>query len=397
MDKGFKYRIYPTPSQRALIERTFGCCRWAFNEYLTQRARAWEENGGTLSASEGMKLIPGWKRDNPWLAEVDAVALQQAVRDCDKAFQNFFRRCKKGGAPGYPRYKSRKNPRQSYRTQNPKGRSAVEVFEAENRIKFPKLGLVKAKVSRPIEGRIVNATVSRDAAGRYFATVCCADCIEAPLPKSDKAVGIDLGVTDLVVCSDGTRFDNLKTTAKYGKKLAREQRRLSRKKKGSANCRKQRLRVARVHAKIADARRDHIHKATTKLIRENQAICAESLRPANMVRNRHLAKAVADASFGEICREFKYKAQWYGRDFVQADPWYPSTKTCSHCGHVQDMPLSERTYECPTCKIKMDRDLNAARNILAEGLRILNGTAGHAGTTPSGENACGEGVRPACA
>lgn len=398
MEKGFRYRIYPTPAQVLLIERTFGCCRWVYNQALETRSFAWTNEGRSVSVTDCMKMIPGWKKGNPWLAEVDAVALQQAVRDCDKAFQNFFRRCKQGGKPGYPRFKGSKSPRQSYRTQNPNGRNAIEVFEADNRIKLPKLGKVKAKVSRPVEGRIMNATVSRDAAGRYFVTLCCAGIAPAPLPEADAAVGIDLGIHDQITLSNGSKVENRRFTKKYERKLAREQRRLSRKQKGGSNRRKQQRKVARVHAKIADSRRDYIHKATTKLVRENQVIAAESLNVSGMVRNHKLAKHVEDASFGEICRQIAYKADWYGRTFVQVDAWYPSSKTCSKCGRAKrDLVLADRRWACEECGTHHDRDVNAAKNILSEGLKALNGTAGHAGTAPKGANASGVGVRPCVA
>lgn len=383
MQTAYKYRIYPNRSQRELIERTFGCCRWVYNQSLEVRTKTWEGESRSVTASECMKMIPGWKNENPWLADADAVALQQAVRDCDRAFQGFFRRCKQGGKPGYPRFKSAKTVRQSYRTQNPAGRSKIEVFEAENRVKLPKLGKVKAKISRPIAGRITSATISRDPAGRYHVSICCDDVPAEPLPASDGAVGVDLGIESLATLSTGEKVANPRALKKHERKLAREQRRLSRKQKGSSNRKKQQRKVARVHAKIADARNDYAHKLTTRLVRENQVIAAESLNVAGMVKNRHLAKHVADAGFGEVCRQLAYKAERHGRAFVQVGAWYPSSKACSSCGRVVgSMPLAVRSWECPACGAAHDRDVNAAKNILAEGLRILSelGTAGHAGT-----------------
>ena len=239
-------------------------------------------------------------------------------------------------------------------------------------------------MSRPVEGRIVNATVSRDAAGRYFVAVGCADCPCDPLPETDRAVGVDLGVETLATCSDGEKFANPRNIVKYEDKLAREQRRLSRKRKGGNNGKKQRRKVARIHAKIADSRRDRIHKTTTKLVGENQVIAAESLNVSGMVRNHKLAKHVEDAAFGEICRQLAYKCELRGMTFVQVGRFYPSSKTCSECGRVlEELPLSTRAWTCPACGASHDRDVNAAKNILAEGLRLLggNGTAGHAGTS----------------
>lgn len=354
MERGFKYRIYPNASQRNQIARTLGCCRFVYNRALDVKKSAYAKTGKTVSWTELSRMLPVWKRDpaTSWLAQVDSMALQQSIRDLDRAYKNFFRRVREGGKPGFPKFKSRRHARQSYRTNGGK------VLD-RNHIALPKLGNVRAKVSRPLQGRFISVTVSLDAAGRYFATFLCTDVPAKDMPATDRKVGIDLGVETLATFSDGTKIGNPRHLKKYERKLAREQRRLSRRKgarrgeKPSGRYLKQRKRVARIHAK-------------------------------GMVRNRRLAKAVSDASFGEFARLLEYKCAERGRTLVRVDRFYPSSKTCSACGHRLDaLPLSVRSWDCPACGAHHDRDVNAARNILTEGKRILSnteGTAGHAGT-----------------
>ena len=330
-------------------------------------------------------MLPAWKRDpdTSWLAQVDSMALQQSIRDLDRAYRNFFRRVREGGKPGFPKFKSRRHARQSYRTNGGK------VLD-RNHIALPKLGNVRAKVSRPLQGRFMSVTVSLDAAGRYFATFLCTDVPSKDAPATDREVGIDLGVKTLATLSDSTKIENPRGLERYERKLAREQRRLSRRKgareseKQSRRYLKQRKRVARIHAKIADARTDALHKVTTMLADENQVLCMEDLNAKGMMKNHHLAKAVTDASFGEFARLLEYKCAERGRSLVKIGRFYPSSKTCSACGHRLDaLPLSVRSWDCPACSAHHDRDVNAARNILTEGKRILSnteGTAGHAGT-----------------
>ena len=385
MERGFKYRIYPNESQRDQIARTLGSCRFVYNRALDVKKTAYSETGKSIATNDLIKMIPAWKRDpeTSWLAQVDSMALQQSIRDLDRAYKNFFRRVREGGKPGFPKFKSRRHARQSYRTNGGK------VLD-RNHIALPKLGTVRAKVSRPLQGRFMSVTVSLDAAGRYFATFLCTDVPAKNTTATDRDVGIDLGVETLATLSDGTKIENPRGLERYERKLAREQRRLSRRKgarKGEKQSRrylKQRKRVARIHAKIADARTDALHKVTTMLADENQVLCMEDLNAKGMVRNHHLAKAVSDASFGEFARLLEYKCAERGRSLVKIGRFYPSSKTCSACGHRLDaLPLSVRSWDCPVCGAHHDRDVNAARNILTEGKRILSnteGTAGHAGT-----------------
>ena len=385
MERGFKYRIYPNASQRDQIARTFGCCRFVYNRALDVKKTAYSETGKSIATNDLIKMIPAWKRDpdTSWLAQVDSMALQQSIRDLDCAYKNFFRRVREGGKPGFPKFKSLRHVRQSYRTNGGK------VLD-RNHIALPKLGTVRAKVSRPLQGRFMSVTVSLDAAGRYFATFLCTDVSTKDTPAIDREVGIDLGVETLVTLSDGTKIGNPRHLKKHERKLAREQRRLSRRtgarsgEKPSGRYLKQRKRVARIHAKIADARTDTLHKVTTMLADENQVLCMEDLNAKGMMKNHHLAKAVTDASFGEFAQLLEYKCAERGRSLVKIGRFYPSSKTCSACGHRLDaLPLSVRSWDCPACGAHHDRDVNAARNILTEGKRILSnteGTAGHAGT-----------------
>ena len=373
MDKTFEYRIYPNASQQELLQKTFGCCRWVYNKVLSMRQEEYAAGGKTRAINSYITLIPQWKRSEaPWLSEVDSMALQQSLRDLDKAYKNFFR---SPGTVGFPRFKSKHASRKSYRTNN------TTIVDGKH-IKLPKLGLVKARISRPIEGRILSATVKQVASGKYYVTVCCTGVPAPQMPQGPvKVMGIDAGIHDLMVRSDGVKVANPKSLAKTERKLAREQRRLSRKQKGSANRAKQRRKLALVHEKVANRRKDVIHKATTSAVCESQAIAVEDLNVRGMQGNRRLAKAVSDASMGEVLRQLEYKCAWYGRGFVKVDRFYPSSKTCGCCGAVYDgLTLAMRGWSCPECGCIHDRDLNAARNIAREGKRVLEGTAGHAGT-----------------
>ena len=354
------------------------------------RRDEYAQTGKSKHINSYITLIPAWKKtDAPWLSEVDSMALQQSLRDLDKAYKNFFRAPSK---VGFPKFKSKRAGRRSYRT------NSVKIIDAKH-VKLPKLGTVKARVSRPVEGRVLSATVKRVPSGKYFVTICCADvpAVDAPTPTVE-FLGIDAGIHDIATCSTGERLPNPRNLQRSERKLAREQRRLSRKRKGSANHARQRVKVARVHEKAANRRKDTLHKFTTHAVGESQNIAVEDLNVKGMQRNRRLAKAVGDAAMSELARQLEYKCAWSGRGFVRVGRFYPSSKTCSACGCVYSgLTLAERTWDCPACGMHHDRDLNAAVNIAREGKRILEGTAGHAGTAADAANACGEGVRPTAA
>ena len=373
MERSFEYRIYPNAIQRELIERTFGSCRWVYNRCLQERRDA-RERGEAMPGRFALdRMLPAWKAECPWLADADSHALQQAVRDLCRAYDNFFRN---SGKVGLPKFKSKRAARKSYRTNW--GISVV----GGGHVRLPKLGCVRARISRPVEGRILSATVKRVPSGKYFVVLCCADCPApvAPEPIMD-VLGIDAGVRDVATCSDGRRLANPRNLKRAEAKLRREQRRLSRKKAGSANRAKQRVRVARAHERVVNRRKDALHKFTTSVVRESQAVAVEDLNVAGMMRNHRLARALSDAAMSEMIRQLEYKCAWHGRGFARVGRFYPSSKTCSECGHVlAELPLSTRSWECPECGASHDRDLNAAVNIAREGRGILEGTAGHAGT-----------------
>ena len=375
----YEVRICPNDSQRSQIERTFGCCRWACSRCLEERKTSYEKTGISPTRFQLDRMLPTWKAENLWLKEADSHALQQAVAALCRAYDSFFHRCRAGGAPGYPRFKSKRNARQSYRTN-----WGVSVPDARH-MKLPRLGLAKARIPRPARGRIVSATIKRVPSGKCFCVLAVEDAPAEEWPEARTSVmGVDAGVKDLAALSTGVKIANPKALAKGERKLAREQRRLSRRQKGSRRRERQKRKVALVHERIASQRKDAIHKATTSIVRESQAVAVEDLNVRGMEKNRRLAKSVADASMSEMARQLEYKCAWHGRRFVKVSRWYPSSKMCSCCGHVlEELPLSVRAWTCPVCGASHDRDLNAAVNIAREGARLLNkadGTAGLAGT-----------------
>lgn len=369
MEISYKFRLYPNKRQEDLILRTFGCCRFVFNYYLFQRIESYKKTGKSPTRFMQDKDLTTLKRqeDTIWLKEVDKCALQNTLKRLDSAYQHFFRRVKEGKAPGFPHFKSKKQKKQSYQTNG-----TIKVLE--DTIQLPKLGGVKCRVSRAIKGRILSATVSRTASGKYYVTICCRleDGLQK-LPSTGAVVGLDLGIKSFCVSSDGMEYANHRSLQQSEKKLARLQRKLSRKTKDSKNWNKNRIQIARLHEHIANQRRDMQQKLSTEIVRQNDIICIENLTIKNMVRNHKLAKSISDAGWGEFCRQLTYKAAWYGKQLVVIDRFYPSSQTCSVCGAQWSgtKDLKVRHWICPVCGVSLDRDVNAAINIMHEGMRLL--------------------------
>ena len=359
--RAYRFRVYPTPEQEVILARTFGCARFAYNHMLRLRTDAWFQRQERIGYHETSAALTALKKQPEfvWLNEVSSVPVQQALRHLQTAFANFFAKRTK-----YPSFKRKDGPQSAEYT--------TSAFKWDGKtLKLAKMDAPLAiRFSRtiPRAAKVTTVTVLKDAAGRYFVSMLCDDTVSAK-PDAAGKVGIDLGLTHFAILSTGEKIAAPNMFRRHEAKLAKLQRRLAKKQKGSARRVKAKRKVARLHAKVADARRDFLHKLSTRLINENQVIAIESLAVSNMQKNRRLAKSISDASWSEFVRQLEYKANWYGRELVGIDKWFPSSKRCSDCGYTAPkMPLNVRQWTCPECGSIHDRDVNAARNVLAAGL-----------------------------
>ena len=362
MQKGVKFRIYPNREQKNLINQTFGCCRLVYNRGLAMREEAYK-NGNKIGYSQTSAMLTDLKRsgDFTFLKAVDSIALQQSLRDLDRGYVNFFQK-----RASHPTFKSKHNNHQSYRTIN----QGDNIRIAGKYVRLPKLGFVKVRQSMEV-GKINNVTIERTPTGKYFA-VLNVDFEPQLQQNNGAAIGIDVGIKEFYSDSNGNVVSNPKHLEKSMHKLIREHRKLSRKEKGSNNRNKQRVRVALVHEKITNQRKDFLQKRSTMLIRENQTICIEDLKVKNMMRNHKLAKYISSVSWSKFYDMLTYKATWYGNDIVKIPTMYPSSQTCSCCGNKNPLVknLAIRKWECPECHATHDRDTNASVNILNKGLQM---------------------------
>ena len=376
INKSYKFRIYPKKTQKEMLDRNFGCARFVYNYFLNQREKQYQETGKSDNYYSQSKKLTLLKKEKEyiWLNEINSQILQFSLRRLENSYSNFFQR-----RSGFPKFKKKKG-KNTFTVPQGISINGLKIF-------IPKFKEgIRCVFHRDIKGKILTATFSKTQSGKYFVSISTEQETEKK-EKTNKEVGIDLGIKDLVITSEGVKFQNNRYLNKYEKQLKKAQQHLSSKKKGSRQYENQRLKVARLHEKISNCRKDTLHKITLRLIRENDVVYLENLNVSGMLKNHKLAKCIVDCSWSELARQLEYKGDWYGCEVFKVNRFYPSSKTCSHCGCVQDkMPLNIRKWTCPDCGTEHDRDINAAINILMEGKREKSSGAG--------DYTDGESVRP---